>query len=341
MPRALRIEFPGALYHVMARGQRRDVIVRDDRDREMFLATLAEAVKRFGWEFFGYVLMRNHYHLLLATPGANLVSGMKWFQTTFATRFRVRHRLNGSVFGGRYKAQLIERDDRHFGTVLDYIHLNPWRAGLVTLEEGLENYRWSSVPAYAIARRLRPTWLDASEGLRWMGFRDTSIGRKSFLERLEQRARTGTRRGDQETRAELAWIAVLRRGWCFGTQTFREAMIRQAAALLGRQRDPAQVETMVRRDVSLAEAARLLESACARWKITIEELRTRPKGDPQKVALARIVRSRTSASLRWLTEQMNLGVIPAVSRLLGRYQRPNDLSKLERRIFADLTAMLK
>ena len=107
MPRALRIEYPGAHYHVMARGQRRDLIYRDDRDRGDFLELLGKASQRYGWEVLGYVLMGNHYHLLLETQEPNLSVGMHWLQTSFGTRHRLRHGLSGSVFGGRYKALLI------------------------------------------------------------------------------------------------------------------------------------------------------------------------------------------------------------------------------------------
>ena len=82
MPRNVRVEYAGAVYHVMCRGDRREAIFRDDRDRETFLRTLAEMCGRTGALVHGYVLMSNHYHLLLETPEANLVAGMKWFQAS-------------------------------------------------------------------------------------------------------------------------------------------------------------------------------------------------------------------------------------------------------------------
>ena len=103
MPRQVRIEFPGATYHVMCRGDRREDIFRDDGDREMMLATLAETVGKTGWQVHAWVWMSNHYHLVLDTPEANLVKGMTWFQTTYTTRFNARHHLCGHLFGGRYK----------------------------------------------------------------------------------------------------------------------------------------------------------------------------------------------------------------------------------------------
>jgi REP element-mobilizing transposase RayT len=87
MPRKARVEFPGAVYHLLDRGDRQEAIFRDNRDREQFLATLAEACKRTGWRVHAWVLMTNHYHLLVETPEANLVAGMRCFRTTSTVRF--------------------------------------------------------------------------------------------------------------------------------------------------------------------------------------------------------------------------------------------------------------
>ena len=95
MPRQVRIQFPGAVYHVMARGDRREAIFLDDEDRRMFLKVLEEACGRTGWRCLAYVLMGNHYHLVLETPEPNLVAGMAWLQNTFTRRHNVRHRLQG------------------------------------------------------------------------------------------------------------------------------------------------------------------------------------------------------------------------------------------------------
>ncbi|MBX7210705.1 MAG: transposase [Verrucomicrobiaceae bacterium] len=96
MPRQLRIQYAGAVYHVLARGDRREDIVQDDEDRELFVATLAEACKKTGWEVLAWVLMDNHYHCwLIRTPEPNLVEGMKWFQNAYTRRFNARHKLWG------------------------------------------------------------------------------------------------------------------------------------------------------------------------------------------------------------------------------------------------------
>jgi REP element-mobilizing transposase RayT len=109
----------------MSRGDRGEAIFRCAPDREMFLAAVEEACERTGWRVHAYVLMDNHYHLLLETPEPNLVVGMQWLQSTYTKRFNARHRLWGHVFQGRYKAIPVEPEGEYFSTVADYIHLNP------------------------------------------------------------------------------------------------------------------------------------------------------------------------------------------------------------------------
>ena len=129
MARKARVEFEGAVYHVLDRGDRREAIFQDEADRRRFLETLGEACARTGWRVHAFVLMSNHYHLMIETPQANLVAGMRWFQTTWTMRFNTRHRLCGHLFQGRYKAVVVDAEEGGYFSVLsDYIHLNPVRA---------------------------------------------------------------------------------------------------------------------------------------------------------------------------------------------------------------------
>ena len=160
MPRKERREFAGGVYHVMDRGDRLEAIYEDDRDREMFLHALGQACERTGWRVHSYVLMGNHYHLLLETPEPNLCAGMKWMQGTYTIRHNARHKRRGHLFQGRYKAIIVEGEqETYFRTVSDYIHLNPVRAGLLAEGATLETYRWSSFPALVSLPRKRPAWL--------------------------------------------------------------------------------------------------------------------------------------------------------------------------------------
>jgi REP element-mobilizing transposase RayT len=148
----------------MARGDRREDIVWGDDDREAFVALLGELVERTGWEVFSWVLMGNHYHLVFETPEPNLVSGMKWLQNTWTKRFNARHRLWGHVFGGRYKSVLVEEND-HLACLVDYVHLNPVRAGLILRDMELQDYPWSSLGDYLRPPRKRSGWVQVERGL--------------------------------------------------------------------------------------------------------------------------------------------------------------------------------
>jgi REP element-mobilizing transposase RayT len=160
MARQVRIEYEGALYHVMARGNQGQGIFVDDLDRKVWLETVAEGWGKAGWKVHAYVLMGNHYHLLLETPEDNLVEGMKWLQGTYTQRYNSRHSVFGHLFQGRYKALVVEQGQgNYFGVVSTYIHLNPARAGLIKVgRDRLGAYARSSYPMYLKGGRQRPGW---------------------------------------------------------------------------------------------------------------------------------------------------------------------------------------
>ncbi len=155
MARAWRIEYAGALYHVLARGNEGRAIFVDDRDRTRFLDLLAEAAERFDLAMFAYVLMGNHYHLLLRTRRPNLSKAMQWLGVSYTNRFNRRHRRYGHLFQGRFKSILVQ-NDAYMLRLSCYIHRNPVRAGLVAR---LADYRWSSYRAYAYGKSPGP-WLE-------------------------------------------------------------------------------------------------------------------------------------------------------------------------------------
>ncbi|HWY75166.1 MAG TPA: transposase, partial [Verrucomicrobiae bacterium] len=114
MARPVRIEYPGAAYHVMARGNQGQPIFKDVQDRKRFLETLQESHEKTGWLVHAYVLMRNHYHLLVETPEGNLVAGMKWLQGAYTQRYNARHEVFGHLFQGRYKALILDGKDANY-----------------------------------------------------------------------------------------------------------------------------------------------------------------------------------------------------------------------------------
>jgi putative transposase len=154
MARQLRIQYEGAIYHLISRRDRREEIFRDHLDRKSFLAALGAACQKSGWQVQAYCLMSNHFHLVVETPRANLVEGMKWLLGTYTMRFNRRHKLSGHLFAGRYKSLLVDgTTPGYLRTVCDYVHLNPVRARLLGKGERLQKYRWSSYPSYLRSRQ--------------------------------------------------------------------------------------------------------------------------------------------------------------------------------------------
>jgi len=154
MTRPLRMEFPGALYHVMSRGNERRDIVRDDAEREKRLDWLRRTVEVYGWRLHAFVLMSNHDHLFVETPEANLSAGMQHYNGSYTGYFNRRHRRSGHLVQGRFQGHLIE-EEGYFLEVSRYIHLNPVRAKLVEVPQG---WRWSSCAGYVRASR-RIDWV--------------------------------------------------------------------------------------------------------------------------------------------------------------------------------------
>ncbi|MHC4446855.1 MAG: transposase, partial [Planctomycetota bacterium] len=152
MARPPRIEFAGALYHVMSRGNERRAIVRDDADRSERLEWLRRTVVTYGWRLHSFVLMTNHEHLFVETPEPNLSAGMRFLNGSYAGYFNRRHRRVGHLFQGRFKSHLVETSG-HYSSLSRYIHLNPFVARLVTK---VEAYLWSSYPGYHRATKALP-----------------------------------------------------------------------------------------------------------------------------------------------------------------------------------------
>src|SRR2546428_2097688 len=134
MARPLRIQFPGAVHHVMNRGTARQATFLDEEDYGLFLNTLGEAFDLWGTEIFAYCLMKNHYHLCLRTPKGNLSRVMRHVDGLYTQRFNRAHDRDGPLFRGRYRAILVDADE-YLATVVRYIHLNPVEARVVKLPE--------------------------------------------------------------------------------------------------------------------------------------------------------------------------------------------------------------
>lgn len=154
MARPLRMDYPDTFYHVLSRGNEKRDIFYDEKDYLRFLETLAKMVGRFNLEIHAYVLMKNHYHLLIRTREANLSRAIQWLGVSYSVQFNRRHERSGHLFQGRFKSFLIE-NDRYFTAMCLYIHGNPLRVGIV---KRLWDYPWNSYRAY-VDRRYEVSWL--------------------------------------------------------------------------------------------------------------------------------------------------------------------------------------
>ena len=213
MARPLRLERAGARYHVTARGNERKAIYRDDTDRAHFLRLLADLGERFGAQVHAYVLMDNHFHLLLLTPEGNLSRAMQWLNVSYSVWFNRRHDRAGHLFQGRFSAVVVE-DDAGWQEVARYVHLNPVRLAGLGLDKRqrsaaklglgpapsaevvaerlrrLREFRWSSYRAYA-GYSAPPAWL-CLPPLAWLcGGRSETDRRAALRQYTEQPVRQG------------------------------------------------------------------------------------------------------------------------------------------------------
>ncbi len=304
MARKLRIQYPGAVYHVMNRGDRRESIFHDDDDRQRFIETLGEACGKTGWQVHAYCLMPNHFHLVLETPQPNLVAGMKWFLGTYTGRFNRRHKLFGHLFSGRYKALIVDSaTPGYLKTACDYVHLNPVRARLLGPEGLLRSYRWSSYREYLKRASRRPAWLRVDRLLGEHGIpKDSPAGRRVFEQRMAERQR-------QEGGPEV-WRPV-RRGWCLGEVAFRKELLAQVSEQRGAHHYGAELQ-----EGEEEKAERLVREELARRRWLEKELRQKPKTDGQKARIARRLRQETTMTLAWIAQRLQMGSVNTLKNTL-------------------------
>jgi REP element-mobilizing transposase RayT len=307
MARKLRVELPGAIYHVMSRGDRREKIFKDDVDRQDFLKTLAEACQKTGFQVHAYCLMGNHFHLVVETPEANLVAGMRLLLSTYTIRLKHRHKLAGHVFSGRYKALVVEGSGNgYLKTVCDYVHLNPVRAALLGAEERLLSYPWSSLGWHLAACKHRPNWMRVDRLLGEHGIgADDAAGRKAFERGMEARRR-------QEM--EEAEYEPLRRGWCLGEEAFRKEMLERMEGRLGKSHAGG-----LKRESAEVRAERIIGEELKRQGWSEAQLRQRRKSEPVKLALAARLRRETILTVGWIARRLDLGTRKSAASILHHW----------------------
>ncbi len=294
MARKLRVQYEGAIYHVMNRGDRREDIFENDSDRELFLKTLGEACAKTAWQIHAYCLMHNHFHLVVETPRANLVAGMKWLLGTYTARFNRRHQSFGHLFSGRYKALMVDGSGSgYLRTVCDYVHLNPARARLLKPSHQLSDYPWSSYPAYLRAHGARPSWLRVDRVLGEAGIpKDSPAGRREFARRME------VRRWEDD---DELWKKI-RRGWALGSEEFRDELLQAME-----QRSSDYIAGDEIRESEEQKAERIIKGQMRLLGWTNQDLQRLRKGDKQKVKIAKLLRQQTTMTLKWIAGRLHMG----------------------------------
>lgn len=317
MPRKPRIEFAGAIYHVMSRGNRQDAIFLDDRDCEVFLKTLDEVCGRTGWRVHAFVLMGNHYHLLLETPEPNLVAGMKWLQGTYTQRFNSRHKQWGHLLQGRYKALLVDcSSGEYFPTLGSYIHLNPARVKLFDLDsEKLTDYRWSSYPLYFRPSK-RPDWFCAKRILGSMGLTDDRPGREAFRRTMQKRV-VEIANSSNPMETDEAWKKI-RRGWYFGSNEFRDELLEILGKIIGVRGKRESFDGTETRLHDEQEATKLMESALKVLSLKSELLEQMQKSCIEKCCIAWLIRKHTCVPNGWIKQHLHMGKATNFSALTKR-----------------------
>ena len=297
-----RIQLPGAVYLLHNCGDRRESIARDDADRQRFIDTLGETCAKTGWRVHAFVLMPDHFHIVVETPQPNLVVGMKWFLGTYTARLNRRHGQTGHLFAGRYRSMLIGDGGEYLKSACDYVHLNPARAKLIDSTQPLAEYRWSSLPDYLRAPSERASWLEVGRMLRDCGIkRDDAAGRREFAARLE-RLRGG------ESREQFQ---ALRRGWHFGEEPHRKK-----ALLAVKQSRSKHLYGPEVNEAAEENALEIIEDELRALGWSQEDLVTERKGHVEKVRIAQRLRAKTTMPLRWIAEKLHMGMRSHLTHLL-------------------------
>ncbi len=303
MARNPRVQFPGAIYHVTNRGNDRDNLFATPAAASAFIDCLWEVCEQTKWKIHAYCMLRNHYHLAIETPEGNLVEGVHWLQSTYGNRFNRFRKESGRTFQGRYKAILIE-PGIHLLYLTCYLHLNPVRANLVSLEQ-LADFRWSSYRAFRrMDKGSRPGPLTSQPWLSELGgAQDAPDGWQTYHRYLE-------RLMEEPKLLSQAGFDKIGRGWVFGSEDFRRHRLIDLQA---------QTEARDWGGRELAETAR------ARWEVALtsgakqlcrnlDSAQLDPKSADWKVALATWMKTHTTVNNRWLSERLHMGAPDGVSR---------------------------
>jgi putative transposase len=285
MARPLRVEYPGAVYHVMGRGHERSPIFRDDRDRRKFLELLGTTAQDRGIEVHGYCLMDNHYHLLVETPEGGLSRAMKAIGGRYSQWFNWHHKRSGHLFEGRFKSVLVQKE-RHLLELARYVVLNPVRAGLAA---GAGDWRWSNYRATA-GRGTAPPWLAVDWTL-------------AQFARSRYTAREAYRRFVAAGKESGEKIEALEKKPYVGDRRF----LKRVERMLAGKPVGDEIPRRYRREGE-AHLQRIEQAVAREWRFSVEALARRRGGEDKKAAIY-LAKKLTRLSGRQIGEAF--GVKPA------------------------------
>jgi putative transposase len=309
MSRPLRIEYANAFYHVIARGERREAIFTCAADKDKFLIKVGETAEKYRFLVQAYVLMDNHYHMLIETPQANLSQAMHYLNASYGNWFRFKYKIIGSVFQGRYKAILVEKDE-YLKVLSAYIHLNPVRAGIVS-QPSL--YDFSSYCYYS-QKSKPPAFLNTRDLL------DMFNGNKSEYRRfVESYVQHG---------AEIAPEDIYGKNSLLGSEGFLRLAFKKMYVAGGRLNEREQPDA---RDMGLVNADDIFEIILADMRITEDDIWKKQRGNVYRKLLIYGLRRHTANSLKEIGEIMKMDY-SAVSALARRFEKDMKTDKTSRRL---------
>lgn len=295
MARPIRIEYEYAFYHVVSRGHRRENIFRSDLDRKKFLEKLEQTAERHRLKIHVYVLMSNHYHLLIETPDANLSKAMHDLNASYANWYRSKYKLIGSIFQGRYKAILVEKDE-YFVVLSAYIHLNPVRAGIV---KDPEAYLWSSFQCYS-GKSKTPHFLYIIDILK--KFKTKRDYQKYVMNLLRDEKEIGNE--------EVYGVNSI-----LGSTGFIRRVLKDVVKHDLRDRETREVKEF--RRLRLED---LMEIIMREFRISENQIKSRKKGNPYRKLFIYMIRKHTGMTLREIGElmEMDYGAVSELARYFGK-----------------------
>ena len=306
MTRPLRVEYPGAIYHVTVRGNAQQTIFNDAGDRYLFYSHLAESVRTYGVRLFAFCLMDNHFHLVVATPGGGLGRFMQSVLTGYSVCYNLRHRCHGHLTQGRYGARLVAGDE-YLLKLSRYVHLNPvkvkrWvHAPMAERIACLRQYEWSSYRSY-VEQAKRLEWVDYGPMQALVGGQG-----KGRAERYRQFVEEGMIAADEVFLADMS-----RSARSIGDDKFREWVDERHTELLKQRRHP--------EDVSFRHATgkrlkpdTVLEAVAAAGGTTVAGLKARRRNSIWKGIGARLLVRHAGLTERECAGRLGLKAGSAVS----------------------------